>query len=229
MKRITALVIAALMLVCALAACDKDNVDPLYPTRAAAFYGKMSKSNDFWFEMSFTNNGVTYDFTQAKTSSSVTTISDFEGDVNDSYEIAIIGQNGARVHVLNIKEKYYDTIIAANYQDFLFAGYESSMFSSPVSTGDEEFEGETYYCETYETASQEGGAVDGLNKYYFTKGRLNAVEVIESGKTVMVMRFKDYGDKIPSDIHIKIPEGFEGKTMQVESIIDFSTMSEWYE
>lgn len=227
MKKITALVIAAIMLVFSLAACDKDRVDPFYPTRAAAFYGKINKSDDFWFEMQFTNDGVTYKFTQAKTKNAVTTISDYEGEGSDSYEVAIIGTDGAFVHKLNLKEKKYDSLVTSNYQDFLFKDYTPSMFSTPIFEGDAEFEGQTYYCETYETTSQQGGAIDGANKYYFTKGRLNAIEILEGGKVIMIMRFTDYGDKIPSDIHVKIPDGFKGNTVQFESIIDFSEMYEW--
>lgn len=228
MKRITALVIAVLMLACALFACTKDDVDPTYPTRAAAFYGEMkgrfNNNSNFWFEMVLTQDSGSFVFKQATNGAVVTTIKDYTNDALDSYEVAEIKERGAFVHSLNIAKKTYDTTIGADYQRFLFADYTTSMFSSPISTGDESYDGAVYYCETYETSSVTGGEIDGSNKYYFDGGKLIAIEIYEQGKRTMVMHFNDYGTDIPSDIYLSAPDDFGKGTIAFESVIDYTEM-----
>lgn len=213
MKRFIPFVIALLCLV-SLCSCSQngdtsDGTD--YPSRTAAFYGNMN-SNSFWFKMNFTNNGVDYVFTQATDGAVVTTIEDYANDSLDKYQV----YDGQSLHIINVSSKTYDTVIGnVKAQGFLFEGYQPEMFASPVSAAVEQFEGNAYYCETFSAVSA-SGTVSGKNKYYFEDYTLKAVEIIESGKTVMVMRFVDYSNDIPDDIYLSLPEGYKAGTLQIE-------------
>lgn len=213
MKRFITLIIALLCLLslCACNESDGNSDDVNYPSRTAAFYGNINK-NSFWFKMNFTNNGVNYVFTQATDGTVVTTIEDHADNTLDKYHI----YDGNNLHKLNLNQKTYDTVIGnVKAQGFLFEGYTPDMFANPDSTAVEQFEGKAYYCETFSTVSA-SGAVSGKNKYYFDGNKLKAVEIIEGGRMIMIMRFVDYSNEIPSDVYISLPEGYKAGTLQIE-------------
>lgn len=228
MKRVILIAVALVILVTALVACEKEknvyDIDKSYDSRTAAFYGHIKDNQFFWFEMELTSNNETYKFTQATNGSNVTTITDREGTARDSYEIAVVGTNGAVIHTIHLDDRKYDTTISDNYQKFLFDSENPDMYSDPNWSGEAEFEGTTYYAETFETASSEGGTITGYNKYYYDEGRLIAVEIAEKDVVTMVMKFIEYGIEIPEDIYINTPEGFSKGTFQVESVIDYNSM-----
>ena len=211
MKRITALLIAILFVI-AFSACaeeteqESSDTGELYPSRTAAFYGNMDM-NSFWFTMEFTNYGTTYTMTQATNGKAVTTIEDHEDNTLDQYQI----YDNKSVHKLNLQRKSYDTVLGSNGQGFLFEGYTPSMFANPSSSTVQQFEGESYYCESFVTAGSAG-----RNNYYFDENRLAVIEIIEGGKTVMVMRITDYSNTIPSDVYLSIPEDFKGGNLEFE-------------
>lgn len=217
MKRITALVVAALLLI-ALVACSGDgeeSIDMSYPSRTAAFYGKMDV-NSFWFTMDFTNNGSNCTFTQATNGRVVTTIEDFANDTYDKYHI----YDKSCVHKLDLTTKVYNTLIGPHGQDFLFSGYTPSMFANPSSSSVAEFEGKSYYCESYATA---GG---GRNVYYFEGNTLKVIEIIEGGKAVMIMRINEYSNTIPENVYLSIPSDFRAGTLEYEGS-DISFNENW--
>ncbi len=215
MKKTIALVLACLLLLAFVACKDEEQVDTSYPSRTAAFYGNMDR-NSFYFTMQFTNNGATYDFTQATNGRVVTTIEDHSDNSYDKYHI----YDGNNVHKLNIASKSYDTLIGPNGQDFLFGGYTSSMFESPSSASVKAFEGEDYYCETFVTAGS------GRNNYYFDGGALKVIEIIEDGQTVMIMRIKEYSNTVPDNIYLSVPSGFKAGQLEYEAP-DVSFDSSW--
>ena len=212
-KLIAAILLSALLL--ALASCGNGNENSndisSYPSRTAAFYGNMDKSS-FYFKISFTNNGSTYTFTQATDGYSVATIEDHENDSLDKYHVF----TGNAVHKLNFSNSTYDTLITQDGQGFLFEGYEYTMFASPSKKSVEQFEGKSYYCETFSTSSQSGGTATGKNRYFFEEGTLKAIEIIEGTETVMVMRFIEYKNEIPQDVYLKAPPGFKANTLEYE-------------
>ena len=110
------------------------------------------------------------------------------------------------------------------YQDFLFGGEDPKAFENPTWSGDATFEGQTYYCEKFEVASESGAAVDGYNNYYFEEGRLIAVEIIQKDKVTMLMKFNEYGIELPDDIYITPPTDFKKGIFQIESVIDYNSM-----
>ena len=57
---------------------------------------------------------------------------------------------------------------------------------------------------------------NGKNKYYFDGNQLKAVEIIEGGKTVMVMRFLEYSNEIPDGVYFAPPKGYKATTLQIE-------------
>lgn len=222
MKRILALllVLAAVFAV----GCQGDGEESVdisaYPSRTAAFFGTMDKSS-FWFSMSFTNNGETYDFAQATDGKTVTTIETHKDHSRDRYDI----YNGdLQIHQLHIGNRSYDTIVGAIGQEFIFADYEADMFSNPTERKMAEFEGESCYCETFVTTKNSGGSATGFNRYYFDeKNRLVAFEWVENGKTVMTMRFVEYSNTIPEDVYLSAPSDFKRGTLQVENPgVDYS-------
>ncbi len=219
MKKITAAVIALILLL-SFTACKRGNNDDggvVYPSRTAAFYGNMG--DNFWFDMNLTTNGYSYDFKQATNWTNVTTIEDHSDNSRDKYEI----YDGSVIHEVNIAEEYYDTVINVRGQEFLFDGYTPEMFANPTSTAVESFKGTSYYCETFTSASTSGGAVTGRNKYYFDGDTLVGVEIIEAGKTVMVMDFRGYGSELPANVYLAVPSNFKPRNLVYEdSGIDFS-------
>lgn len=229
MKRIIIVAIAVTMLLVSFVACEGEKdiyeVDKSYDSRTSAFYGHINENQYFWFEMELTQNGETYKFIQATSGANVTTIYDYEGEVRDTYEIAMKGENGtaAVIHTLYFDEKKYDTTISDKFQDFLFGGEDPESFSEPSWTGDGDFDGNTYYCELFEVASSEGSGLDGYNKYYYDDGRLIAVEIAQNDKVTMTMKFNDYGVEVPDDIYLTPPTDFKKGTLQFESVIDFNS------
>lgn len=216
MKRITALLLVCLLMLAFVACKDKeDDYDTSYPSRTAAFYGNMNPES-FYFTMRFTNNGATYEFTQATNGKVVTTIEDHSDNSYDLYHI----YNGDCVHKLNFSAKSYDTLIGPKGQDFLFGGYTPAMFENPSSASVKEFEGEEYYCESFATAGS------GRNNYYFDGYVLKAIEIIENGKTVMIMRINKFSNTIPEDIYLSIPSGFKAGQLEYEAP-DVSFDSDW--
>lgn len=237
MKKITALIIAALLLAFSLVACGKGETSQnsgndisqnsggnvSYGSRTSAFYGNMDK-NSFWFRMKFTKNGETCVFTQATNGKNTTTVKDFEDDKKDTYDIF----DGSVIHHLHIDDKSYDSTLSSNGQDFLFAGYSSSMFASPSSKGDKEYGGKQYYCETFETASADGGSASGRDMYFFDGDRLVAVEIYENGEKTMIMEFEDYSCTLPSDIYLSAPDDFKKGNLEIDISTDIS-MDGWWD
>lgn len=213
MKKITALIIAVFFIF-ALVACnggEEDTSATVYPSRTAAFYGNMDKSS-FYFKMSFTNNGATYGFTQATNGRVVTTIEDHEDNSLDKYHIF----NGDCIHKLDFSDRSYDTLITTDGQQFLFGGYEPEMFARPSLKSVEQFEGNSYYCESFSTVSQSGGAISGKNRYFFDGNTLKVIEIVENGKTVMVMRLEEYGNTLPDSLCLAPPSDFRADTLEME-------------
>ncbi len=228
MKRIIALVIAALMLVFAFAACGEDEadlykVDEGYATRAAAFYGRMNKNN-FYAKMTLTVNNETYSFTQATNGANITTIADFEGTERDSYKIFVKNTEKRCVHTLDIANKKFDTLITDNGQDFLLADYTANMFKYPSKTGDADFNGKTYYCEVYDSAAPGSSEVTGQDRYYFDEGKVVAIEILSGKEITMTIVFEEYSNAIPNDIYVTVPDGFKGGTVQNEVIVDYNSL-----
>lgn len=228
MKRIILIAIAVLMVLTSFVACNKETdvykIDKSYDSRTSAFYGHISKNQYFWFDMDLTQNDETYNFVQATNGNNVTTILDYEGTARDSYQIATKGTNAAVVHTLHIADQKYDTDITESFQDFLFGGEDPNAFSEPNWTGDADFEGTTYYCEQFEVASGEGSGVDGYNNYYYSEGRLVAVEILQNDKVTMTMKFKEYGIEVPDYIYLTPPSDYKKGTFRVESVIDYGSM-----
>lgn len=227
MRRIISIFTVMLLLI-SLASCG-DGGDAssqggsAYPSRTAEFYGTMDM-NSFWFTMEFTNNGATYGFTQATNGNVVTTIEDYDNDSLDTYEI----YDGKCVHKLNISGSSYNTAIGLEGQTFLFAGYDASMFVNPSTNGVKTFEDVSYHCESFVTKSMSGSG-SGVNNYYFDGDRLKAVEIIDGGETVMVMRIKDYSNTVPSDIYLSAPSGFKAGELEyyAPDISDGDIPDEW--
>lgn len=214
MKKLIAALLLPIMLLLLISCSDGDenSVDiGNFTSRTAAFYGNMDKSC-FYFKMSFTAYGETYDFTQATDGYSVATIEDHENDSYDKYHVF----TGNAVHKLNFGNKTYDTVITQEGQGFLFGGYEYTMFASPTQTSVEQFEGKSYYCETFSTVDQAGGTVTGKNRYFYDGTTLKAIEIIDGKQTVMVMRFIEYKNEIPQTVYLKAPEGFKANTLEYE-------------
>lgn len=216
MKRIIALTLTALFLVL-LVACNGDGGESSvdlgdFPSRTSAFYGTMDV-NSFYFTMNFTNHGETYEFTQATNGKAVTTIEDHEDNSLDKYQI----YQGNAVHKLYPARNSYDTWLGGEGQGFLFDGYTASMFANPSSVSESEFEGKKYYCESFVTQSMTGNGVAGVNNYYFDGERLAVVEIIDNGRTVMVMRFNDYSNTIPENIYLSAPSDFKPGSLEIEA------------
>ncbi len=217
MKRITAIIITVLLLVSLVACNGEGNTssqpETVYPSRTAEFYGEMDM-NSFWFTMEFTNNGSTYDFTQATDGKVVTTIEDHSNDSLDKYQL----YDKKCIHKLYVNRSYYDTVVGAPGQAFLFEGYTATMFAKPSTSSVKTFEGKSYYCESFATQTMSGSSYGGKNNYYFEEdGRLAVIEITEGSKTVMVMRIKDYSNTIPSDIYLSIPSGFKAGELQYQA------------
>ena len=215
MKRIIALTLTALFLFL-LVACNGDGGESSvdlgnYPSRTAAFYGTMDV-NSFYFTMSFTNNGETYEFTQATDGKAVTTIEDHKDDSLDKYQI----YQGNTIHKLYPARKVYDTWVGGDGQGFLFDGYTASMFANPTVLQSVEFEGKKYYCESFVTQAMTAGGSAGKNNYYFDGARLAVVEIIDNGNVVMVMRINDYSNTIPSNIYLSKPSDFKAGSLEIE-------------
>ncbi len=230
MKRIVLIAIAVLMVLCSFVACNKETdvykIDKSYDSRTSAFYGHINENQFFWFNMELTQDGETYGFIQGTNGANVTTILDYEGTARDTYEIAVKNQSGtaAAIHTIHVDEQKYDTTISEKFQDFLFGGEDPKAFEKPDAMGDAEFEGVTYYSETFNVASNEGGILDGYNKYYYDEGRLIAVEIAQKDKVIMTMKFNEYGIEIPDYIFITPPTDYKKGTFQVESVIDYNSM-----
>ena len=211
MKRIICLLTAVIFVFALVSCSEDDNVNTNYPSRTAAFYGTMGKDG-FYFKMNFTNNGATYQFTQATNGIVVTTIEDHKDNSKDGYYIF----DGNALHILDTANKRYNTIVGnVKAQGFLFEGYTPDMFANPNSSAVEQFEDASYYCETFSTVAT-NGVTNGKNKYYFDGNQLKAVEIIEGGKTVMVMRFLEYSNEIPDGVYFAPPKGYKATTLQIE-------------
>ncbi len=233
MKKLIALFAATLLLVFGLFACKEG--DPAessqgeksgasYASKTAAFYSDMNKSS-FYFKMNFTQNGETCVFTQLTNGKTTTTLKDYEDNSKDIYDIF----DGQIIHHIVVDQKLVNSTMTPNGQAFLFADYTPSMFASPDSTGDSEFNGKTYYSETFETASKAGGAIDGKNVYFFEGDKLVAVEIYESSEKTMVMEFLEYSNSLPSDIYLEAPADYSKGNIEIEVSADFSAPSEWWE
>ena len=210
MKRILILILI-LALALPFCSCAKDE-----NTRTYCFYNEMDKKS-FWFACTITENGETYRYAQAVDSDSVTIIEDHDDDLNDGYGIYDIDTQ--LLHSLNFSTKKYDTRKTDKGLNFLFGNNEAVQFRAPDDSEDEvEFEGNTYYCEIFETVNEEGDEV-GLNKYYFDGMTLKAIEWIENDVVVKTMRLTEYSNEIPSSVYTSIPAGFKAGNFIEEDII----------
>ncbi|MBQ9848271.1 MAG: hypothetical protein IJO64_04350 [Clostridia bacterium] len=230
MKRITALIISALMLAFCLFSCNTEGTESSggdsnvsYESKTSAFYGNMNKSS-FWFRMNFTKKNETCVFTQVTNGKTTTTIKDYEDDSKDVYDIF----DGSIIHHIRVDEKAYDSTLSASGQAFLFADYTASMFASPSSVGNDEYNGKQYYCETFDTAAAEGGAVSGKNMYFFDGDKLVAVEIYEKGEKVMVMEFIEYSNTLPNDIYLSAPDDFKKGNLAIDVSTTIS-VDDWWE
>lgn len=228
MKKTIALIVVSVLLAFSLISCGENETSQSsesnvsYESRTSAFYGNMDM-NSFWFRMKFTKNGETCDFTQVTNGKNTTTIKDYEDDTKDIYEIF----DGSVIHHLHIDDKSYDSTLSANGQDFLFAGYTASMFSSPSVENEKEFGGKTYYCETFETASSDGGAVNGRDLYFYDGDRLVAVEIYQNGEKTMIMEFEEYSCTLPGDIYLSAPDDFKKGNLAIDISTEIS-MDDWW-
>ncbi len=217
MKKITAFVCALLMLISVFAACAEDPiVEEIYTHRTSAFYMNMDP-NAFWFKATIAEKSGLYTITQATDGINTTTIIDHTNNKYDCYDIFHDGTDRKYIHKLNISAKRYDTVLTSNGQRFMFEGYNYTMFANPIAQQEEQFEGETYFCETFKSSEAVGGAASGYDKYYFTGNTL--VAVVTPSLTI---RFEKYENKIPEDIYMDAPSDFKAGTITEEHSIDFS-------
>lgn len=220
MKKILAVSAALILLLSLLVSCKDDGADSsgtVYGNRTQAFYGNMDQNSFYFSATVIDSSGAVYAMTQATNGLNVTTVIDFSGTTNDSYEIYHYGSDGKYVHQLDVSGKSYDTFLNRTGQDFIFAGYNHTMFMNLYSAGDEELNGEIYYCESFESAASSGGAASGLDKYYFRGDKLVAVVTSD-----LSLYFSDYSNDIPGSIYLEVPSGFKAGTLTEETEIEFS-------
>lgn len=210
MKRILILAFAVLAML-SFSACSKDE-----DTRTYYFYNGINKES-FWFHGTITKDGETYRYAQALDSDSVTTIEDHDNNEDDGY--AIYELDNCYLHSLNFTTKKYDTTVTTDGVKFLFGNNEASQFRAPDDTEEEaEFEGETYYCEIFETVDENGDEI-GENKYYFDGMTLVAIEWIEDGEVVTTLRIEEYTNEIPKSVYTSVPDSFKAGQFVVEEVI----------
>ncbi len=217
---VTAILLVALVIVVAVKCGNgkEDLSNVTYGARTSAFFANIDQ-NSCWVNLVMTDaDGTSCDFTQATDGTAVTTICDYEEDKYDSYEIYV----GKAVHMLNVGNKAYDTLLTEEGQGFIFADYNQSMFSMSYSYGVSTFEGEQYYCEVFSTESTPTDNPKSVNKYYFNYDRLVAVEMVENGKTVLTLKINDYSSEIPEDILLSVPDDFrKGQLIYEHPPIDY--------
>ena len=217
MKKIIALVCAVFMLTSAFAACsDEPIVQEVYAYRTSAFYMNMDPNN-FWFKATVSESNGLYTMIQATDGVNTTTIIDHTNNNYDCYDIFHNGSDRKYIHKLNISAKRYDTYLTSNGQHFMFEGYNYTMFANPVAQQEEQFQGETFFCETFKSAEAVGSNTNGYDKYYFDGNTL--VAVVTPSITI---RFETYENKIPDDIYLDAPSDFKAGTITEEHSIDFS-------
>lgn len=217
MKKITALACALIMLVSVFAACADDPVvEELYTHRTSAFYMNMDQ-NGFWFKATVLDKSGLYLMTQATDGINTTTVIDHTVNDYDCYEIFHNGSDYKYIHKINVSQKKYDTVLTSNGRDFMFKGYNYTMFANPVSQQEEELDGEVYYCETFKSADAVGGTASGYDKYYFNGNTL--VAVVTSSITI---RFEEYANEKPSHIYLEAPADFKAGSFTQETSIDYS-------
>lgn len=192
------------------------------------FYELINRSETFWFKMEIVSGDDRYYFTQATDGKSIASVIDYNTKSDYRYEITEFKDGLAYVHTLNFIDKKYDTLVTETYQSFLFGDEDPKAFSKPSQKGDIQKKEKTFYCEKFETASSDGGAVDGFNAYYFEDGRLALVEVNEKGVLTMTMRVLDYGTEIPDDICLTPPADFAKGNIEIDTTIDFGSL-DWFE
>ncbi len=223
MKKIISILMCAAMLLAVFASCSKDDEEESYDTRTAAFYASINKES-FWYKAYITENGETYSVTQATNGVVTTTIEDHDKNSQDKYHL----YDGKYIQSLNFSKKCYDTIATKNGIPFRFAEYEPSMFPAPHSTDTVNLSGISYYCETYNVVPSKVGVTSAVNNYYFDGDRLSIIEIVENGKTTLVIEFEDYSNTIPSEVYLEVPEDFSARNYIEENETDFSTiMSDW--
>lgn len=219
MKRLSLILLSLCMLVACFSACNNgsDESQTAYANRTQAFYANMDP-NSFWYSATVvTVGGSTYTYSQATDGVTVTTIVDRSGTANDIYEIFYNGNDMKYVHKLNNSAKRYDTVITNQGHDFLFAGYNYTMFVNLVKAGEEKLGDKTYYCEYFKSTATAGGNATGYDKYYFEGDKLCAVVTPQ-----MEIHFDEYSNTIPENVYMEAPKGYQAGEIREENIIDFS-------
>ena len=217
MKRLLLILLASLLVFASFVACSDDVEQIPYGNRTQAFYAGMSEGV-FWYSAQIvTSGGSTYSYSQATDGVNVTTIVDKAGTANDSYEIFHNGNDMKYIHELNISAKKYDTVITDRGQSFLFEGYNYTMFVNMIKSGEEELNGEKYYCEYFRTTDTAGGSATGYDKYYYKGDTLCAVVT-----PTIAIYFNEYSAEIPETVYLEAPTDFKAGSLRDEHYVDFS-------
>ncbi len=217
MKRLLLIFFAALLILTSFVSCSKDDDQIAYANRTQAFYAGMSKGT-FWYSAQIvTSGGTMYSYSQATDGVNVTTIVDKTGTANDSYEIFHNGNDRKYIHKLNTSDKKYDTVITNRGQTFLFEGYNYTMFVNLVKAGEEELNGNNYYCEYFRTTDSAGGSATGYDKYYYEGDTLRAVVT-----PTLAIYFNEYSTEIPETVYLSAPADYQEGMLIEDQIIEFS-------
>ena len=218
MKRISLLLLAVVLLAATLASCNSgdDESQVVYGNRTQYFYAGMA-NGVFWYDASIvTASGTMYGYSQATDGVTVTTIVDKTGTANDTYEIFYNGNERKCVHKLNVAAKKYDTWITDKGQAFLFDGYNYTMFVNLISSGEEQLNDRTYYCEVFRSTGASGSEV-GYDKYYYEGDKLCAV--VTPSVTIY---FNDYSSEIPETVYMNAPAEYKQGLLIEDNYIEFS-------
>lgn len=221
MKKIISITLV-LLFALALFACggsdESGEVSTIVVTsKTEKFYTDMDK-NSFYFKMNFTQDGEKCVFEQATNGKNCTTRKDFDDDTKDIYDIF----NGTQVDHIVVDEKLINTTVTKNGQNFLFAGYKPSSFAHPSRTENRDYNGKQLPCEVFLTSWEEGGAIDGENRYYYDGDKLVCVEIVQKGEIIMLMEFLEYGNVIPETIFAETPADYKKGNIEFEVSVDTS-------
>lgn len=227
MKRLSLMFLAVLLVFASFASCTDKEEQIAYANRTQAFYASMSNGT-FWYKAQIvTSNGNMYSYAQATDGVNITTIVDKTGTANDTYEIFHNGNDKKYIQKLNTSDKKYDTVISNRGQTFLFEGYNYTMFVNLVKAGEEELNGNKYYCEYFRTTDSAGGNATGYDKYYYEGDTLRAV-VTPS----MTMYFDEYSAEIPETVFLEAPKDYKEGMLIDDVVIEYSDLADdlsWFD